>query len=254
MEDMTIPEKPWTNRQIRELRHVIAEGGDSIDGLSYPQVSVWYGDMLAEITERVEHMDLSGLDARDVRVSSRVKTIETLRDKLKRDPAMQIPRVRDIMGVRIAAYMTLGTQDGIVDRLAAILPVFKVSDMRSQPHSGYRAVHVILKLGNGVFCEVQVRTMLQDSWANCYELAGDIYGRGIRYGGGPDHEDGGIVGMLLGMSGSVRSVEESVNAMGFTGISRICVNGMSDTLHSAWRLLYDNRDALKSGRPILPSE
>jgi hypothetical protein len=34
--------------------------------------------------------------------------------------------------------------------------------------------------------EVQVRTCLQDLWAQVVERVGDVWGRGIRYGSGPD--------------------------------------------------------------------
>ena len=37
--------------------------------------------------------------------------------------------------------------------------------------------------------EIQVRTRLQDAWAQISEKLGDIWGRGLRYGEGPDMPD-----------------------------------------------------------------
>jgi hypothetical protein len=37
--------------------------------------------------------------------------------------------------------------------------------------------------------EIQVRTKLQDAWAQISEKLGDLWGRGLRYGDGPDQPD-----------------------------------------------------------------
>src|SRR5690606_18394190 len=62
-----------------------------------------------------------------------------------------------------------------------------VKDLRLDAHSGYRAVHLWLRLPARV--EVQVRTHLQGRWANMYEAAADFYGREIRYGALPPNRE-----------------------------------------------------------------
>lgn len=57
-------------------------------------------------------------------------------------------------------------------------------DRRAEPSSGYRAMHVIV-FPDGLPVEVQVRTELQDLWAQAFERLGDRWGRAIRYGGAP---------------------------------------------------------------------
>jgi ppGpp synthetase/RelA/SpoT-type nucleotidyltranferase len=57
-------------------------------------------------------------------------------------------------------------------------------DLRDNPHSGYRAVHLWLRLPGRV--EVQIRTHIQGQWANTYEAVADVLGRGIRYGEMPE--------------------------------------------------------------------
>ncbi|GIH69015.1 hypothetical protein Mth01_12680 [Sphaerimonospora thailandensis] len=54
-----------------------------------------------------------------------------------------------------------------------------------EPSHGYRAVHVIVFL-DGIPVEIQVRTELQDVWAQILERLADHWGRGIRYGKQPE--------------------------------------------------------------------
>lgn len=82
--------------------------------------------------------------------------------------------------------MTLDEQDGVVNAIAGVFNhdlERSVHDLRKNPHSGYRAVHIWLRLPTRV--EVQVRTHLQGEWANMYESLADVLGREIRYGGYP---------------------------------------------------------------------
>ncbi|NMM98128.1 hypothetical protein [Bifidobacterium olomucense] len=245
MDKLILPDKPWTQRQIRDLRKEIIAGGDAIDGLSYVTVRLWYQQVLAKVVAQVGMLDTSGLDIGDMTVAFRVKTVDTLRDKLIREPTLQIPRVRDVMGVRITADMTLDAQTALASRIGGVLPVFKISDMREAPHSGYRAVHVIVKLPDGVFCEVQVRTLLQDAWANCYELAGDIYGRAIRYEGKPDHDDHGVVDSLKNISASVATLEKVLNDSNDNNVKRKAVTASMSSIIEVRDSLEEKRDILK---------
>lgn len=88
--------------------------------------------------------------------------------------------------MRFEAEMSLGEQRAVAETIALLFehdPEYAVHDLLSTPHSGYRALHVWLRLPERV--EVQVRTQLQGAWANLYEEAGDLFGRGIRYGEPP---------------------------------------------------------------------
>ncbi|KAA8825372.1 RelA/SpoT domain-containing protein [Bifidobacterium myosotis] len=202
------PPKPWSQSRMKALRKAILAGDEEVDGLSYTEVYDWYFSALQSIVGAIGNLDLSGLDVHDIRLSSRVKTVDTLRDKLIRIPSMSITSVHDVMGARIAADMSLATQDELVDRLCRLLGTERteVLDIRSRPHSGYRAVHVILRTG-GVSAEIQIRTLLQDLWANCFEEAGDLFGRGIRYDGDPERDDHGLTTLLRGISEGIAALE-----------------------------------------------
>lgn len=125
-----------------------------------------------------------------------------MREKLRRDRSTPLSNVQDIAGVRFEAEMSLSEQRAVAETIARIFghdPSEAVHDLLSSPHSGYRALHVWLRLPERV--EVQVRTQLQGAWANLYEEAGDLFGRGIRYGGNPERpEDQAMVEELKRLS------------------------------------------------------
>lgn len=93
--------------------------------------------------------------------------------------------IRDLAGARIVRSQTLDEQDALADRITELWPGAKVIDRREKASSGYRAVHVVPRIGR-CDVEIQIRTRYQDTWAQVMEGLGDAWGRAIRYGGGPD--------------------------------------------------------------------
>jgi ppGpp synthetase/RelA/SpoT-type nucleotidyltranferase len=101
--------------------------------------------------------------------------------KLRRQTTLSLDEVQDLAGVRIDADITLHEQTALANEIAAHFgEPSRVKDLRENPHSGYRAVHVWVRLPAGR-AEIQVRTVMQSAWANMYEALGDRFGRGIRY-------------------------------------------------------------------------
>jgi ppGpp synthetase/RelA/SpoT-type nucleotidyltranferase len=175
---------PWSQGRLKKLGDCIRDGTPiPHDVPTYGEVMLWYNDIAASVQRQILAIDWSPLlGDRIPEVTSRPKTIDTLRQKLIREHHMNLPGMQDIAGVRFDAEMTLGEQDGVVAAIAGLFkhdPSTCVRDIRAQPHSGYRGVHVHLRLPGRA--EVQVRTHLQSEWANMYEAAGDFLGRGIRY-------------------------------------------------------------------------
>lgn len=66
----------------------------------------------------------------------------------------------------------------------------RLIDHRKTPSHGYRAVHVVV-FEDGIPVEIQIGTKIQDTWAQITEKLGDAWGRGLRYGLGPDSKLGG---------------------------------------------------------------
>jgi ppGpp synthetase/RelA/SpoT-type nucleotidyltranferase len=152
----------------------------------------------------------------DLPVTGRTKTTGTLVEKLQRSPTMALSRMHDIAGARLVAEMNRTEQDELVARIVELFPGADKKDRRAEPSHGYRAVHVIVEVEQR-FVEIQVRTTLQDLWAQVFERLADRWGRGIRYGdlpNDPDAEVGGgytrrkIVEQLMEQSERLHMLEE----------------------------------------------
>lgn len=175
---------PWSNSQLRLLGTKIREGSSGYDNdPSYDAVMSYVNGLAISAQTRLDTLDWEPLlGTRNPEVTSRPKTIETLGQKLQRDPATPLQSVQDIAGVRFEAEMSLDEQDSVAEAVAGMFNERREDserDMRESPHSGYRAVHVWLRLPARV--EIQIRTHLQGMWANMYESAADTLGRRIRY-------------------------------------------------------------------------
>lgn len=125
----------------------------------------------------------------------RVKSLGTTLDKLRRNDGSGLRTMQDLAGMRIVKDFGRVGQDHLCN---AVVEQFreggrepKVIDRRETPAHGYRAVHVVL-YPEGLPVEVQIRTRLQDDWANLFEKLADRIGRGIRYGEPPDPAVGNL--------------------------------------------------------------
>lgn len=140
--------------------------------------------------------------------TARLKTTNTTIEKLRRERS-RLAAMQDIAGLRVVDDWTLDQQDSIVKRIAETFPGSKVKDRRKNPSHGYRAVHIVATV-DGHPLEIQVRTLLQDSWAQSMEKLADIVGRGIRYGDPP--VEGGeaalaLIGLLVEVSETIAGYE-----------------------------------------------
>lgn len=68
--------------------------------------------------------------------------------------------------------------------LRRLFPDAKTQDRREDPSHGYRAVHIIVRTLD-MAVEIQVRTQLQDLWAQLSERLSDLLHPGLKYGVGP---------------------------------------------------------------------
>lgn len=182
-------ERPgWSNKQLRRLGEHIRDGTQpSKDLPAYEEVMLWFNDLATFVQRETRALTWEPLlGTLRPNITSRPKTIDTLRQKLQRDHNTPLPSVQDVAGVRFEAEMSLDEQDAVVHAIAARfdVPPEKIKDLRGDgdAHSGYRAVHLWLNLSGLGRVEVQVRTHLQGMWANVYEAFADIAGREIRYG------------------------------------------------------------------------
>ena len=197
-----------------ESRSQIDKFGERLAGMAIPSESdlqqlqtlrMVYDEPMASVAQIVA--EKLGLDA-----TSRLKTVNTIVEKLKRERT-RLSTMQDIAGLRIVKDVNLAEQDVISRKIADVFASTKISDRRQRPSFGYRAVHVIVKLGD-CFIEVQVRTYLQDLWAQGFEKVADRIGRGIRYGAFPTAADErSRVAALMEISREIANVEQSIDGL-----------------------------------------
>ncbi|WP_404561572.1 RelA/SpoT domain-containing protein [Curtobacterium sp. AB7] len=167
---------------------------------------LWYNELATYVQSRISDQDWRPLlGGSRIALASRPKTVDTLRQKLVRlGSNYHIGSLQDVAGVRFECAMTTADQDAVVQAISGLfsdVAEVAVDDLRESPHSGYRAVHVILNFPARGKVEVQVRTHLQGQWANMFERAADVVGREIRYGVLPEDDTSvDIVKSLISMS------------------------------------------------------
>lgn len=103
-----------------------------------------------------------------VSVTQRLKKFSTILDKQHRFQTMRLTKMEDIGGVR-AVLPDQAAADDVSRRLRKNWRMHRYRDyVRKPKESGYRALHLIV-VKQGFMIEVQLRTFLQDVWANQVE-------------------------------------------------------------------------------------
>lgn len=118
-----------------------------------------------------------------VDVTQRLKRTATIGDKLSRQPTMDVTQMQDIGGVR-ARLPSIDHVHAVSRRVTRSWPIHRTRDYIADPKpSGYRALHHVVRR-DGRLIEVQLRTTLQDAWANQVEDDGHATGIGFKFGRG----------------------------------------------------------------------
>lgn len=125
-----------------------------------------------------------------VEVSQRLKRINTIMDKLRREPTMGLATMQDIGGCR-AVLNSLDEVRAVEHRLKKNRPPLDYYDYVTTPRSsGYRGVHLVVcypdATGLDRAIEVQLRTKTMHEWAIAVErIAGRIQDD-LKSGRGPE--------------------------------------------------------------------
>lgn len=116
-------------------------------------------------------------------LTTRQKTLKSTVAKLRRIPT-RLSQIEDIAGCRVVVRR-LSMQDDVFAHVATSLSVTRSRDYRDSPQHGYRAVHLVVRDGGGYRVELQIRTSLQDEWANMSEAIAIEHDIEVKYGNGP---------------------------------------------------------------------
>lgn len=97
---------------------------------------------------------------------------------------MKLARMEDIGGVR-AVLPSLDAAYRVASRLRKNWTITRCRDyVADSKADGYRALHLINR-NRGRLIEVQLRTPLQDTWANAVEADSRLLSVGLKFGSGP---------------------------------------------------------------------
>lgn len=129
------------------------------------------------------------------------KSTTSIGEKLRRE-SIRLTQIQDIAGCRIVVP-ELAEQEQAVAALTGLFVQNTVIDRRQKPSHGYRAVHVVVVIDRrGV--EMQIRTALQQLWAELSEKFSDLLDSAIKYGGGDQDLQSG----LLELSDTIAEFEQ----------------------------------------------
>jgi putative GTP pyrophosphokinase len=129
------------------------------------------------------------------------KSTTSITEKLRREK-IRLTQMQDIAGCRLVVP-DVAAQNQAVDRIMNALPHAHLVDRRKTPSFGYRAVHIVATAKDRPV-EIQIRTELQHLWAQLSEKLSDVFGPGIKYGGG----DSKMQEYLSVASAAIASYEE----------------------------------------------
>ena len=175
---MVAPTAGISGRQIDRLGDRLREGVTLEDRAFLDTYRESFFETLLLVTLDLGRLGIGKSDG------GRLKRPESVIAKLERDSRIRLSRMQDIAGCRLVAN-DKAEQDEIFVRLQTDFDIYRAYDIRETPHSGYRAVHIVVRRDDK-FVEVQVRTESQREWARLSEHA-TAYDASIKYGGGsPD--------------------------------------------------------------------
>jgi len=150
---------------------------------------------------QVRSLNVEAAGLRMAQITRRnLKTLRSIVAKLRRQ-STTLPQIQDLVGCRIVVPDVVD-QDLWMKALKQVFFDSNVIDRRASPQHGYRAVHIVVREGKFRF-EIQLRTLLQDRWANVVEKIDDRFRLTLKYGTG----DPAVMGRLQRASESIADVE-----------------------------------------------
>lgn len=118
----------------------------------------------------------------DAEVTQRLKRRQTILDKLRREPTLDLSRMQDIGGCR-AVVDTIDELRRLEGRIRQIRrPVNDYDYIASPRASGYRAVHLVVTY-QGRPVEIQLRTRVMHTWALAVEAYSETIASNLKQDG-----------------------------------------------------------------------
>lgn len=118
----------------------------------------------------------------EAEVTQRLKRQQTILEKLRREPTLDLSLMQDIGGCR-AVVETMGDLRRLEERITNRLSVINYADYAMRPRaSGYRAVHIVVPYRHRAV-EIQLRTVSMHAWALAAENYSGVVGENLKQDG-----------------------------------------------------------------------
>ncbi len=201
----------FSKGEVNRAGAVIAENrrprtAEEIDrlGAAVDVVDWWRSEHAAPLNAVAANLRYYVAEVGEPAVSQRLKRLPTVANKLVREPTMKLTQMADIGGVR-AMVPDQRAAFTVALRLQKNWTIIRFRDYVSEPKAdGYRALHLINR-HRGRLIEIQIRTPLQDNWANSVERMTRSKAPGLKFGSGPDR----LREMYRGLSGLYAELESA---------------------------------------------
>jgi putative GTP pyrophosphokinase len=167
---------PLSQTQLQKLGERLKEGTSADDLRALAEYRLSFGPASDAVAQAVHAC--TGIEP----MQRAAKSTQAILEKLRRQ-STRLGSIQDIAGCRLTVS-DCQTQAAAVAALMSRFPDAAVKDRRVDPSHGYRAVHLIVR-HEGFRIEIQVRTVLQHTWALMSEMLADDFGNDVKYGGGP---------------------------------------------------------------------
>lgn len=119
-----------------------------------------------------------------LQIGTRLKNVTSVIPKLRRKRGVPLAEMQDIAGARIVVPSLAEVEE--VRAQFADARLERTNDYRADGvKHGYRALHLILRQVPDKAVELQIRTQVQNEWANTSEFLSHRFGLGVKSAGGP---------------------------------------------------------------------
>lgn len=152
--------------------------------------------------------DIAKNARKDSIISFRIKRIESILSKIKRQPTMSLGNMGDIAGCRILLY----SEDSLIKVITNLKLNFEVTGVNDylveNKEDGYRGYHIYIKspISDYKIIEIQVRTVKSHKWASMVEIIDILYNLKIKEG--EQHPDFQKFHLLLSNNGNLTLNEQ----------------------------------------------
>jgi ppGpp synthetase/RelA/SpoT-type nucleotidyltranferase len=176
--------KSQINKLGKNLRVTIREGQD-IGKVELEQLQEYRTSFREDISPVFESVaSIAKKIRRDSLISLRIKRIESILSKIKREPTMSLGNMGDIAGCRVICH-SKSALSLIRNEITKLYSVTNVKDYVTKPKpDGYKGYHIYIKspVNEHKQVEIQLRHARTHKWASLVEIIDIIYDLKLKEG------------------------------------------------------------------------